>query len=74
MPEEEKPAAAAQRDGPLDRRASHHHRQFEVMGAHPTERGLSAHAANRTSVRLGGRLLRCRAGVSRALVLAPFVD
>lgn len=24
---------------PADRRASHHHRQFEVMGAHPTDRG-----------------------------------
>ena len=22
-----------------ERRASHHHRQFEVMGAHPVERG-----------------------------------
>lgn len=31
--------AAAPTPAPSDRRASHHHRQFEVMGAHPTEQG-----------------------------------
>src|SRR5206468_12852886 len=39
MPQEEKTLEAAPRTEPSHRRASHHHRQFEVMGAHPTERG-----------------------------------
>ncbi|MFI4926697.1 MAG: hypothetical protein ACHP7E_03290, partial [Burkholderiales bacterium] len=40
MPQEEKGAPAAARpEVRTERRPSHHHRQFEVMGAHPTERG-----------------------------------
>jgi 1,4-alpha-glucan branching enzyme len=40
MPEEESSTPVEQRNGLApQRRASHHHRQFEVMGAHPTEHG-----------------------------------
>jgi len=40
LPEEEKSSLLASRtDARPERRASHHHRQFEVMGAHSTERG-----------------------------------
>jgi 1,4-alpha-glucan branching enzyme len=40
LPEEEKSSPVAPRtEARQERRASHHHRQFEVMGAHPTDRG-----------------------------------
>ena len=40
LPEEEKSSSVPARTGtgtPAPRRASHHHRQFEVMGAHPAQ-------------------------------------
>lgn len=40
LPDEEKNSPVEERtETPDQRRASHHHRQFEVMGAHPTGRG-----------------------------------
>lgn len=39
LPETESAAPRPARPQPEARHASHHHRQFEVMGAHPTERG-----------------------------------
>jgi 1,4-alpha-glucan branching enzyme len=38
-PQEEKSPVEPRTQPPIERRASHHHRQYEVMGAHPTESG-----------------------------------
>jgi 1,4-alpha-glucan branching enzyme len=39
VPEEENASAVRRTSAPAERRASHHHRQFEAMGAHPVEGG-----------------------------------